>query len=58
MSLAVSGDERHPATLDVADEEVVTGVAERRGDLDPLGLVEELVEPGAADQAEVCAWLL
>ena len=51
----VPGDERDAPARDVADHDVVAGFAERVLDLDALGVLEELVEPGPADDADVGA---
>src|SRR5450759_5251907 len=45
MTLSVSGEEGHAATLDLTDQHVVAGVTERRADRDALGVGEERVEP-------------
>ena len=51
----VTGDEGDAAALEVADHDVVAGVAERGGHPHALGVVEELIEAGPADDADVGA---
>ena len=55
VALPVPGDEGDPPALDLADHDVVARVAERGGHPHPLGVVEELVEARAADDADVGA---
>ena len=43
--LAVPRDEGHAPPVQLADDEVAAGVAERRAHPHPLGVVEEGVEP-------------
>lgn len=49
---AVAGKERHPAALDVADGDSRRRRAVRRVDGDFDDVVEELVEPGAAEDPD------
>ena len=52
MVTPVAGHERHPAPGDLADDQRVTGTAERGLDGQFLGGVQEFVEPGAADDTD------
>ena len=53
MSLPVPGEEGDAPAVDVTEDDVVAGLPERRVDTDALGRVEEGVEPGPADDADV-----
>ena len=53
MVLPVPGEEGDTAALHEADDDVATRLPEGRPDGHPLGVVEEPVEPGAADDAVV-----
>ena len=53
MAPAVSGDERDAAALDLADVQRGRGGPERRLDLDLLDVVEEGVEAGSPEDADV-----
>lgn len=53
MAAAVSRDERDPAALDLTDVQRGGRGAVRRVDLDLLDVVEEGVEAGAAEDADV-----
>ena len=55
MPLAVPREERDPPTVELPDDEVVARIPERRGDTDPLGVAEELIEARAADDADLGA---
>ena len=48
----VAGDERHALALHLADRYRSGGFAVRRADLDLGDVVEERVEPGAAEDAD------
>lgn len=52
MVTPVPGHERHPASGYLADDQRVAGTAERGLDGDFLGGVQELIEPGAADDTD------
>jgi len=51
--LAVPGQERHPAALDLADEHRLARLAERRLHPDLFGVGQELIEAGPADYPDV-----
>jgi hypothetical protein len=51
--LAVPGQERHPAARHLADQDRLARLAERRLDRHLLGVGEELVEAGAADDPDI-----
>jgi len=55
MVAPVPGNERHPAAADLSDHDRVAGPAVRRLDVDLGRLVEECVEPGPADDADLGA---
>ena len=48
------GDKRHAPTAHLAHDDVVAGRAEGRLNADPLGVLEELIEPRAADDPDLC----
>ena len=55
MVAPVTGDEGDPPALQVTDHDVVARVTERGGHPHPFGVVEELIEAGPADDADVGA---
>ena len=60
VALAVAGDEGDAAPLDLTDDEGVARTPEGGVDLDRLVVVEELVQAGPADDADLglCGWMV
>lgn len=58
MALTVPGEEGHLPAVDGTDDEIVARVAVGRAHRDALGVLEELIEAGSADDADLGARLV